>query len=579
MEASIQSNQMDVDKEEAILNPEVPCLPQERCIWRMPKLPPIPQGLNHFQVAAIEIYQFQYKYWFTAAKEEEWEIFPSLWQGAKNSYLHIKSFRGQDKTIERLGDQKKELEMTPALETEVPVASTSSRSVQRQAQRTSEEAERSQEPSRQGQRQSQLAQTLPTRVQDPQIGAFSHGQNSDEIHSQGAGKDEQNLSTQVIQQINFVKSSVDVELGRFYAKINKITSDISELKRNDKHTEWYQLTNVRLDSIINTCDRIKSKCQVQHDEMEDLSILNINDQLEILKGHILEISENTNQFATYLAKSDSERQKLKDEIIENVEQIHQNYEPHMPRHSTPFTEEQLSVKGSLTPLLGENVISVKDIPKLEEWPTFSGEGEYNHMEFIRTIDMLQEDFNIPYEIIVGKLHCLFTRTAKKWYYKMRIDHGKHDWFWWKSEVITKWENDSWRVKIENAFESAIFNSEKDKPLTWFFKQKDRLSSLHPDMSDTMINMKILRKCGGELEHAIKSRCVEPCSTEDQTNAMEDIITRTIIGETWTKIAMESKLVSKIPREERRPEKPVLKCHKCGSTSHLANTCTKKTKIN
>ncbi|MBW0577805.1 hypothetical protein O181_117520, partial [Austropuccinia psidii MF-1] len=61
--------------------------------------------------------------------------------------------------------------------------------------------------------------------------------------------------------------------------------------------------------------------------------------------------------------------------------------------------------------------------------------------------------------------------------------------------------------------------------------------------------------------------------------MEDIITRTRIGKTWTKIPMESKIVSKIPRGDRRPEKPVLKCHKCGSTSDLANTCTKKTKIN
>ncbi|MBW0555111.1 hypothetical protein O181_094826 [Austropuccinia psidii MF-1] len=43
--------------------------------------------------------------------------------------------------------------------------------------------------------------------------------------------------------------------------------------------------------------------------------------------------------------------------------------------------------------------------------------------------------------------------------------------------------------------------------------------------------------------------------------------------------MESKMVPKISREDRRPEKPVLKCHKCGSTSHLANTCTKKTNIN
>ncbi|MBW0555219.1 hypothetical protein O181_094934 [Austropuccinia psidii MF-1] len=80
------------------------------------------------------------------------------------------------------------------------------------------------------------------------------------------------------------------------------------------------------------------------------------------------------------------------------------------------------------------------------------------------------------------------------------------------------------------------------------------------MSDTLINAKILRKCGGELEHAIKSRCVETYSTEDYINAMEDIITRTRVGKTWTKIPRESKIVSKIPREDRRPERPVLKFH-------------------
>ncbi|MBW0529654.1 hypothetical protein O181_069369 [Austropuccinia psidii MF-1] len=177
---------------------------------------------------------------------------------------------------------------------------------------------------------------------------------------------------------------------------------MSELNRNDKeNTEWYQFTNVRLDSIINTCNRIENTCQVQNGEMEDIFIFKMNDQLKILQDHVLKIVENINYFATHLAKSDSERQNSKNEIIANVEQIHENYEPHMPRHSTPLTEEKLSVKGSLTLLLGENVISAKDIPKLEEWPTFSCEGEYNHIEFIGTIYMSQEDFNIPDEIIVG----------------------------------------------------------------------------------------------------------------------------------------------------------------------------------
>ncbi|MBW0508193.1 hypothetical protein O181_047908 [Austropuccinia psidii MF-1] len=61
--------------------------------------------------------------------------------------------------------------------------------------------------------------------------------------------------------------------------------------------------------------------------------------------------------------------------------------------------------------------------------------------------------------------------------------------------------------------------------------------------------------------------------------MEDIITRTRIGKTWAKIPMECKMFPKISREDRTPEKTVLKCHKCESTSQLANTCTKKTKIN
>ncbi|MBW0519715.1 hypothetical protein O181_059430 [Austropuccinia psidii MF-1] len=133
--------------------------------------------------------------------------------------------------------------------------------------------------------------------------------------------------------------------------------------------------------------------------------------------------------------------------------------------------------------------------------------------------------------------------------------------------------------MENAFKSAIFNSEKDKPLAWFLKQKDRLSSLHPDMSDSMINIKILRKCGGELEYSMKCRCLEPFSKEDYINNMEDITTRTRIGKTWTRVPMESKMVSKTSREDKRSERPVLKCHKCGRTSHLANTCTKKSRIN
>ncbi|MBW0555933.1 hypothetical protein O181_095648 [Austropuccinia psidii MF-1] len=149
---------------------------------------------------------------------------------------------------------------------------TSSRSVQRQAQRTSEETDSSQEPSRQGQRQSQLAQNLPTRVKDSQIGAFSHGecvqygQDSHGIYTQGAGKDEENIYTQITDEIHFFQSNIDVKISKLDAKLIQITLDINDLKKNDKQSaEMHKSVITTLELLTNTCDGIESQYQVQND--------------------------------------------------------------------------------------------------------------------------------------------------------------------------------------------------------------------------------------------------------------------------------------------------------------------------
>ncbi|MBW0565361.1 hypothetical protein O181_105076 [Austropuccinia psidii MF-1] len=128
---------------------------------------------------------------------------------------------------------------------------------------------------------------------------------------------------------------------------------------------------------------------------------------------------------------------------------------------------------------------------------------------------------------------------------MRQDHGKDSWPWWKEQIISQWENDSWRFRLENSFEEAIFNIERDRPMSWFLKQKYSLTSIHPDMSDTMVHRRILRKCGGDLEHARRRRFLVPFSTEDYINSMEDITARTKIGRNWYKTPIYNK-VSGIP---------------------------------
>ncbi|MBW0468447.1 hypothetical protein O181_008162 [Austropuccinia psidii MF-1] len=116
--------------------------------------------------------------------------------------------------------------------------------------------------------------------------------------------------------------------------------------------------------------------------------------------------------------------------------------------------------------MGEELM--KELPKLKEWPNLSGEGEYDHMELIRGIEMIKEDFQLPERLVTSRFNTLFTRSPNRWYIKLRQGHGKQSWTWWKTQIYTKWANDSWRYQVKTAFESAKFTSDKDKYVQSFF---------------------------------------------------------------------------------------------------------------
>ncbi|MBW0549009.1 hypothetical protein O181_088724 [Austropuccinia psidii MF-1] len=102
----------------------------------------------------------------------------------------------------------------------------------------------------------------------------------------------------------------------------------------------------------------------------------------------------------------------------------------------------------------------------------------------------------------------------------------------------------------------------------------------------MVHMKLLKKCGGELEHSLRSGFIEPCSTEEYINALEDIVTRTKIGRTWKRLEIKSPnkpfIKKDNPKEPFQPNtsnNEEREFHKCGSIEHLANNCLKKAKVN
>ncbi|MBW0534242.1 hypothetical protein O181_073957 [Austropuccinia psidii MF-1] len=202
---------------------------------------------------------------------------------------------------------------------------------------------------------------------------------------------------------------------------------------------------------------------------------------------------------------------------------------------------------------------LKEVPELKEWPHFSGEREYDHMEFIRGIEIIKEDFELPDRLVTARFNTLFTRSAHRWF------------------------------KMETAFESSKFNSDKDKDLPWFCQQKDRLTALYPEMSEFMIHRRILRQYGGSLEHSVKRRTTEQYSAEDIINILEEVTTRTRIGSSRVNLKTRFNTpwkdsVYKNPKENSdnvkyKSAEIIRKCHICQSTTHLANTCPKKGTIN
>ncbi|MBW0570399.1 hypothetical protein O181_110114 [Austropuccinia psidii MF-1] len=232
---------------------------------------------------------------------------------------------------------------------------------------------------------------------------------------------------------------------------------------------------------------------------------------------------------------------------------------------------------------------LREVPKLKEWPHFSGEGEYDHMEFIRGIDLIKEDFELP-EILVKEIFNPFcTRSAHRWYIKLRQAHGHQSWTSWKTQIINKWANDSWRFKVETAFESAKFNADKNKAFPCFCQQNNRLTALYPDMSGFMIHRNILRQCGGDLGHSVKSRTTEQSAVKYFINILEEVTTMTRLGS--SRVNLKTRFitpwkdsVNKNPKESSnnvkyKSSKIIRKCHICQSTTHLANTCPKRGKIN
>ncbi|MBW0496739.1 hypothetical protein O181_036454 [Austropuccinia psidii MF-1] len=105
----------------------------------------------------------------------------------------------------------------------------------------------------------------------------------------------------------------------------------------------------------------------------------------------------------------------------------------------------------------------------------------------------------------------------------------------------------------------------------------------------MIHRKILRQCGVDLELAVKSRTTEQSSAEEIINILEEVTSRTRIGSSrmnlktgfntpW-KDSVNKSLRENSENMKYKSSDVIRKCYICQSTTHPANICPRKGKIN
>ncbi|MBW0560335.1 hypothetical protein O181_100050 [Austropuccinia psidii MF-1] len=101
----------------------------------------------------------------------------------------------------------------------------------------------------------------------------------------------------------------------------------------------------------------------------------------------------------------------------NQDEGTRNYNPQIFHvESSQLKNEFSTYLHNLIPSMVQELL--KGVPKLKELAHFGGEGECDHIEFIRFIDMIEEALELPGILATERFNTLFTKSADRGYIKL-----------------------------------------------------------------------------------------------------------------------------------------------------------------
>ncbi|KAI7959012.1 hypothetical protein MJO28_002803 [Puccinia striiformis f. sp. tritici] len=212
-----------------------------------------------------------------------------------------------------------------------------------------------------------------------------------------------------------------------------------------------------------------------------------------------------------------------------------------PRHTNPVNTVIQDKKKAewelLYPFIEHNIDKDvrkeiwKAVPRASDWEKFNGELPYNHELWLQNIDVFVRDYYLLDYMIIGRLTTILTDTAKNWYLGMRSQHEDKSWAWWKNAIRNKFGTDNWKWTIQQEFETDFFSLDNKKIHKWFNTQRERLRAYQPELSEFLVCEKILKRCPGTLDHAVKCRYNKDpvlMSFEEMVIIVEAVLSRTAV---------------------------------------------------